>query len=111
VEAATILKALTALTAVIYLGFTALAYKILPSFIVFENIVWAALYIVALAVLHYRGSAIPLVAIAAFNAGRVSDAIVTSTGGLGRLALEHTPLFTLLLVLAILAAYVELSRG
>jgi len=111
VDAATILKVLTLLTAAVYIGFTALAYKTLPPFIVFENIVWAALYIAALAVLHYKGSALPLVAIAAFNAGRVSDAIVTSTGELGRLALEHTPLFTLLLVLAILAAYVELSRG
>lgn len=101
-----ILKVLVVLTIALYLGFTLVAYKVLPYFIVVENVVWAILYSIALVALHYKGLSWPLLAIAAFNAGRVSNAIVTSTGEVGRLALQHIPLFSLLLVLVILSAYV-----
>lgn len=109
-DSATVLKILLVLTIAVYLGFTIVSYRSLPVFIVFENIVWAILYALSLLALHYLNIAWPTLAIASFNAGRVSHALVTSTGEIGRLALEHTPLFTLLLVLVILSAYLT-SRG
>ncbi len=104
------LKALVVLTIVVYIGFTIASYRMLPQFIVFENIGWAFLYTICLLILSYWREPLPLLAIASFNAGRVSNAIVTSTGDIGRLALQHSPLFLLLLAIAILAAYAGLRR-
>jgi len=111
VDLGVILKALVVLTIAVYIGFTVASYRSLPQFIVFENIGWALLYTLCLLVLVYRKEPLPLLAVASFNAGRVSNAIVTSTGDIGRLAIQHLPLLLLLLTLAILAAYTGLRRG
>ncbi|MCC6060595.1 MAG: hypothetical protein LM578_03585 [Desulfurococcaceae archaeon] len=111
VDLGVILKALVVLTIAVYIGFTVASYRSLPQFIVFENIGWVLLYTLCLLVLVYREEPLPLLAVASFNAGRVSNAIVTSTGDIGRLAIQHLPLLLLLLTLAILAAYTGLRRG
>jgi hypothetical protein len=111
VDLGVVLKALVVITIATYVGFTALSYRSLPQLIAVENICWALLYTLCLLILTRWGSSLPLVAVASFNAGRVSNAIVTSTGDVGRLAIQHLPLLLLLLTLAVLAAYLELHRS
>jgi hypothetical protein len=111
VDLGVVLKVLVVTTIVAYVGFTALSYRSLPQFIAVENICWALLYTLCLLILTRWGSSLPLVAVASFNAGRVSNSIVTSTGDVGRLAIQHLPLLLLLLTLAVLAFYLELRRS
>jgi len=97
-----LILALTAVLAVGYLGINLAAP--LPAFLVGENIVLASAYAAA-ALLLYRGDcrALPwLLFLSAFNAGRVSRSIVTPTGELGALALEHIPLLTGILLVSAL---------
>ncbi len=82
----------------------------LPRFLVYENIVLAALYSVGLAA-AWRGQAwgYTLVAVVAlFSAGRVSRSIVGSRGEVGELAVQHVPLLLLDLAVGLLALALRL---
>jgi len=84
----------------------------LPLFLVGENLVYASIYGSA-GILLARGRCrvLPILLFASsFNAGRVSRSIVTPTGSLGVLALEHVPLLTALLAVAVLSLLAVLDR-
>ena len=104
-----LLKVLIALLALSYLGINLVAP--LPRFLVAENIVLAVAYAAALAGLlrGVESTYAYLVLLAGFNAGRVSRSIVSPTGELGRLAVEHVPLLALILLVALLALHETLK--
>ncbi|AEM39124.1 hypothetical protein Pyrfu_1265 [Pyrolobus fumarii 1A] len=80
----------------------------LPPFIFYENIVLAVTYAVFAAMIVRGRNVYPWLAlVAGFNAGRVSRSVVTSLGEPGRLALQHTPLLIMLLLVGTLAAYLS----
>jgi len=94
--------ALSALLAAGYLAINLVAP--LPAFLIGENIVLASSYGAA-ALILYRGDCrvLPwLLFLSAFNAGRVSRSIITPTGELGVLAVEHVPLLTGILLVSAL---------
>ncbi|MDM7274573.1 MAG: hypothetical protein P3X22_000385 [Thermoprotei archaeon] len=93
------------LTIAAYLGFNFIAMylSLLPTFLYIENFFWALAYFIAL-YSSFRGFLWPSLLVSSFNAGRVSDAIITSGGSLHALALEHTPLFALLILVMALSA-------
>ncbi len=104
-DAATLLKALTLLLIVGYVGINFAAD--LPRFLVAENLLLAAAYAAGLyGVTHYGKPAFAYLALlAGFNAGRVSRSIVGPRGELGDLALEHVPLLLLILAVGVVSAY------
>jgi len=97
-----LIVALSALLAAGYLGINLVTP--LPAFLVGENIVLASAYGAAVLLL-YRGDCrvLPwLLFLSAFNVGRVSRSIVTPTGELGPLAVQHLPLLTGILLVSAL---------
>lgn len=83
----------------------------LPLFLFLQNITYAALYAITILTLYRRGDPAPLAALSLFNLGRVSRSIIGPDGSIGRLALEHIPLFTLIALVSILSiAYHYLRR-
>lgn len=98
------IEVLLALAVLGYLGINLTAS--LPRSIVAENLLLAAVYALILLGVH-RGmpeALIALVLVASFNAGRVSRSIWDPLEGWGPLALQHVPLLTLLIALAVLPA-------
>ena len=77
----------------------------LPRFLVFENIVLAAVYISAAIYLYRSGCPVPMLVISTFNLGRLSRSIVTPTGEVPPLALSHVPLFMLIFVIFLGSLY------
>ncbi len=103
-------RALTLLLALLVAGYAGInvAFK-LPAFLVAENLALASGYALGLA-LHLRGRGhLYTASLAWFNAGRVSRSIVSPTGELGSLAIQHLPLLALLAATAILST-LEASR-
>ncbi|MEM1663968.1 MAG: hypothetical protein QXT46_02340 [Pyrobaculum sp.] len=103
------LPALLLLLSAAYIGINFVG---LPLLLVVENILLAAFYAVVAIGLWKKPSRTLyalLATVAAFNAGRVSRTIWSPTEGLGRLAVEHIPLFLYLLVISALA-FRELIR-
>ncbi len=100
-----VLKVLTLLAIVSYVGVNFVAP--LPRFLVGENLVYALLYGIALVglVRGWSGSPILLVGLSGFNAGRVSRSIITPTGELSSMALDHIPLLILLILILLLSSY------
>ncbi|MFN4046543.1 MAG: hypothetical protein ACK4H7_04305 [Acidilobaceae archaeon] len=92
------------LTILVYIGFNFIAMYLglLPVFLYVENFFWALAYFIAL-YSSLRGVLWPSLLVSSFNAGRVSDAIITSTGSLHDLALQHMPLFALLVIVMALS--------
>ncbi|MEM1773660.1 MAG: hypothetical protein QXO93_00880 [Acidilobaceae archaeon] len=88
-----LLRASLGLAIVAYLGFNFIAMylNLLPAFVYFENFFWALAYTVAFYA-SLKRILWPSLLISSFNAGRISDAIITSTGSLHPLALQHTPI-------------------
>lgn len=80
-----------------YLGFnfTALYLNMLPLFLYIENFIWILCYVISL-LFSLRGMVWPSLLVSSFNAGRISNTIITSSGSLHILALQHLPLFALL---------------
>ena len=105
---------LAALMALLVAGYVAINFVAeLPKFLVGENIALAVFYLAAL-ILHLKGyrPVYPLIVlIAGFNAGRVSRSVVTPEGEPGRLALQHTPLLALVLIVALLALVETLKQS
>ncbi len=98
-------RALTLLLAALMAGYAGinLAFK-LPAFLVAENLALATGYALGL-ILHLKGRGhLYIASLAWFNAGRVSRSIVSPTGELGSLALQHLPLLALLVVVGVLSA-------
>lgn len=84
----------------------------LPPLLVAENIILAAFYAAVAIGLKKKPSKTLyalLIAVASFNAGRVSRTIWSPVEGFGRLAAEHVPLFLYLVLVAVLA-FRELIR-
>ena len=114
---ATVVKAgrvLAVLGGLAYLGFD--AYSLLggnlqlPTFIVIENLVYAAAYLAGAAFYSDPRVRLAVALIAAFNAGRVSRSIVTAVGTIGELAIAHLPLLLGLLALAIVSGAASLRK-
>lgn len=97
-------KALTMLLALLVAGYVGINLTGgLPAFLVGENLALAAGYALGLA-LHLRGRGhLYTASLAWFNAGRVSRSIVSPTGELGSLALQHLPLLALLVLVGVLS--------
>lgn len=70
----------------------------IPIFLMGENLTYAVLYAIGLVYLSKRYAVIFLIALTAFNAGRLSRTIIEPTGEIGSLALQHLPLLLLILV-------------
>lgn len=77
----------------------------LPTFLVAENLAYAALYALGLLSLNKRPVVILLIVLSAFNAGRVSRSVIEPTGELAPIAMGHLPL--LILILAVLVLLVR----
>ncbi len=77
-----------------------------PPFLIAENFAVAAAFL-ALAFRPYR---IAVLLLSGFLAGRISTSVVTSTGSLAPLAMEHLPVLLLLLAIAGMSA-MDLARG
>ncbi|WP_201783071.1 hypothetical protein [Pyrodictium occultum] len=109
----TVDKVLTGLIVLLIIGYVGINLVApLPRFLVGENIVLAVAYAAGLAWL-LRGSRATypyLVALAGFNAGRVSRSVVEPTGAPGRLAAQHVPLLLVVLLVALLALYQDLRK-
>ena len=78
----------------------------LPPGLVAQNAFWAVVYAASLAAL-IKGvrRVLPALAIlAAFNAGRVSETVITSMLEVHPLAAQHAPLVAVLLIVSALAA-------
>ncbi len=99
-------KVLIGLMILLTIGYVGINFTAeLPRFLVGENLLLAVLYMgLAVALYYGRPWAAPAtVLLAGFNAGRVSRSIITPEGEVGRLALEHVPLLTVILLVAVLA--------
>ncbi len=98
------LRVSLALAIAVYLGFNfvAIYLNLLPAFLYVENFFWALAYSIALYA-SLRGVLWLSLLLSSFNAGRVSDAIITSTGSLHVSALQHMPLFALLALIIVLS--------
>jgi len=80
----------------------------LPGFLVAENVVLAAIYLLGAVLYLARGAAAAALAagvVAVFSAGRVSRSIVSPEGGLGELWVQHIPLLALDLAVGLLGIY------
>ncbi len=108
-------RALAVLGGLGYLGFDVFALLggsvALPTFIIVENLVYAAVYLAGAALYRDPRVRLAVALVAAFNAGRVSRSIVTSVGTMGELALQHLPLFLGLLALALVSGAASLASG
>ncbi len=108
-------RALAALGGLGYLGFDVFALLggsvALPTFIVVENLVYAAVYLAGAALYGDPRVRLAVALVAAFNAGRVSRSIVTAVGTLGDLAVQHLPLFLGLVALALVSGAAGLAGG
>ncbi len=77
----------------------------IPTFLKVENFLYILLY-PALTYLYLKKNLSgPLIALAFFNAGRISRTIVTPEGNLHDMAFNHIPVFALLLMLGFLAIF------
>ena len=97
-------RAITLLLATLVAGYAGInvAFK-LPAFLIAENLALAAGYALGL-LLHMKGRGhLYIASLAWFNAGRVSRSIVSPTGELGSLALQHLPLLALLVMVGVLS--------
>ncbi len=96
---------------IVLAGFTSLIYILVtlfipvPLFIKYENVVYASLYIVFTYLALRKGLYTPLLALTAFNTGRLSRSIVTSRGEIGEMTNEHIPLLILLVIYMLYVAY------
>jgi len=105
-------RALTGLLGALYIAFDALMWQSLPAFIVAENLAYGAAYL-ALAWRYWGPAPLAASIVAAFNAGRLSRSVLSPTGELAPLALEHAPvlLLSLAVALANALAYYRRSGG
>ncbi len=92
------------LTALGYITIT--IFLPIPTFIKYENILYASLYIL-FTYIAIRKTNIPLLTLIFFNIGRISRSIITSYGEVARLALEHLPLLIYLIIYGLYIAYLS----
>ena len=99
-------------TAALYILFDAysILFNPIPTFILLENLAYAAIFLVAAFRYDLRGVRLAAALIAAFSAGRVSRSVVTAVGTLGSLAIPHLPLLAWLVVLSIVLAMASMRR-
>jgi len=90
------LVALSTTTVIVYMGVT--LFIPVPFFIKIQNVVYIGLYILTTYLALYRTSFTPLIILITFNIGRLSRSIITSTGEVGYMAAQHTPLMILLII-------------
>ncbi len=100
---------LIALLIVGYLGINFTAD--LPRFLIGENIFYVVLYTIALIAIYRQldWAQAYTILIAGFNAGRVSRSIISPRGEIGELAVQHIPLLSLIIIIAVLALYLEIK--
>ena len=77
----------------------------LPYFLVFENIIYSILYVIAFYYVYFNSCPVPALVLSTFNLGRLSRSIISATGTIPKLAIFHLPLFLVILVVMILSWY------
>ncbi|MCE4609195.1 MAG: hypothetical protein F7C36_02290 [Desulfurococcales archaeon] len=99
---------LIALLIVGYLGINFTAD--LPRFLIGENIFYVVLYTIALIAIYkqFDWAQAYTILVTGFNAGRVSRSIISPRGEVGELAVQHIPLLSLIIIVALLALYLEI---
>ena len=107
-----ILRYLLALLVIGYIGINFIAK--LPLFLIGENITYATIYAIFLIYMEKKGyekQTLSLLAtILGFNIGRVSRSIISPTGRIEHLALQHIPLIGYLIIVLAEVIYKLLTR-
>ncbi len=83
----------------------------LPRFLIGENIFYVVLYTISLVAIYkqFDWAQAYTILVAGFNAGRVSRSIISPRGEVGELAVQHIPLLSLIIIVALLAFYLEIK--
>ncbi|MEB3789002.1 MAG: hypothetical protein GSR72_03820 [Desulfurococcales archaeon] len=83
----------------------------LPRFLIGENIFYVVLYTISFVAIYkqFDWAQAYTILVAGFNAGRVSRSIISPRGEVGELAVQRIPLLSLIIIVALLAFYLEIK--